>query len=144
MRRDAVHPSAHDVPREHADTAAAVEREVEGEELLVDGHLVLQELLVEHVDQHVARDVGGVDRARSARGAEWALRDAAVGEAREHRAHVLELVDVARRLGAHDLDRVLVAQVVRPLDRVERVDLRTVLRGVAERGVDAALRRARV
>ena len=139
VRGDAVHAAADDVPGQHADAAAAVDREVEREELLVDRHLVLQQLLVEHVDQHVARDVGGVDRARRARGAERALRDAAVGEAREHRAHVLELVDVARRLGAHDLDRVLVAQVVRALDGVERVDLGAVLGGVAERGVDAAL-----
>ena len=46
------------------------------------------------------------------------------------------------RLPAHDLDRVLVAQVVRALDRVERVRLPRVL-GV-ERRVDAALGRVRM
>ena len=139
VRGDRVDAAADDVPGEHADAASAVDREVDREELLVDRDLVLQQLLVEHVDQHVARDVGGVDGARRARGAERALRDAAVGEAREHGPHVLQLVDVAGSLRAHDLDRVLVAQVVRPLDGVERVDLGAVLRGVSERRVDAAL-----
>src|SRR4029079_2449092 len=55
-------------------------------------------------------------------------------------APVLELVDVAGRLAREDLDRVLVADVVRALDRVERVGLGRVLRRVSERGVDAALR----
>ena len=47
--------------------------------------------------------------------------------AREDRAPVLELVDVAGRLVAEDLDRVLVAEVVGALDRVERVLLGAVL-----------------
>src|SRR3712207_6994278 len=46
---------------------------------------------------------------------------------------------LVRRLAAHDLDRVLVTQVVRPLHGVERVRLPRVLR--VERGVDAAGRR---
>jgi hypothetical protein len=54
---------------------------------------------------------------------------------------VLELVDVGRRFVAEDLDRVLVAEVVGTLDRVERVQFRVVLGGVTERGVDAALGR---
>ena len=41
-----------------------------------------------------------------------------------------------------DLDRVLVADVVGALDRVEGVDLGRVLGRVPERGVDAALGRA--
>ncbi len=144
VRGDAVHAARDDVPGEHADAAPAVDREIDREELLVDRDLVLQELLVEHVDEDVPRDVGRVNRARRAGRAERALCDAAVGEAREHGAHVLELVDVARSLRAHDLDRVLVAQVVGALDRVERVDLRAVLRRVPERGVDATLGRAGV
>ena len=43
-----------------------------------------------------------------------------------------------------DLDRVLVAQVVGALHRVEGVGLRVVLGGVPERRVDAAFRRAGV
>src|SRR5262249_15762405 len=50
--------------------------------------------------------------------------------------------DVAGRLGGEDLDRVLVADVVRALDGVVGVDLRRVVLRVPERGVDAALSRA--
>ena len=57
---------------------------------------------------------------------------------------MLELVDVAGRLAAEDLDRVLVAEVVGALDRVERVDVGVVLGCVSERRVDAALGRAGV
>src|SRR5690606_14913544 len=45
---------------------------------------------------------------------------------------------------AHELDRVLVTQVVATLDRVERVPLGMVLFEVAQRRADAALRGARV
>ena len=69
-------------------------------------------------------DVGRVRRPRRAGGAERPLRDPPVLGAREDGAPVLELVDVARRLVAEDLDRVLVAEVVRALDRVEGVRLR--------------------
>ena len=85
-------------------------------ELLVHRDLVLEQLLVQHVDQDVARDVGAVDRARRTGGTERALRDAPVVEAREDGAHVLELVDVVRSLLAHDRDGVLVAEVVAALD----------------------------
>ena len=104
----------------------------------------LQQLLVEHLDQDVAGDVGGEDGARRAGGAERALREPALVVAREERAPVLELVDVAGRLAREDLDRVLVAEVVGALDRVEGVRLGAVLGGVAERRVDAALGRAGV
>ena len=92
----------------------------------------------------MAGDVGGVRGARLAGGAERALRDPAVLGAREDRAPVLELVDVVGRLVAEDLDRVLVAEVVGALDRVERVLLGVVLGRVPERGVDPALGRAGV
>ena len=97
----------------------------------------LRELLVEHLDQDVTGDVGRVDGARRAGGAERPLVELAFRVAREDAAPVLELVDVARRLAREDLDRVLVAEVVRALDRVERVRLGLVLGLVPERGVDA-------
>jgi hypothetical protein len=95
--------------------------ELPGEVLLVDRDLALDHLLVEHLDQDVTRDVGGVGRSRRAGGAERPLRDPPVVGAREDRAPVLELVDVAGSLLAEDLDRVLVTQVVGALDRVEGV-----------------------
>ena len=92
----------------------------------------------------MAGDVGREDGARRAGGAERALREPAVVAAREDRAPVLELVDVLGRLAREDLDRVLVAEVVGALDRVERVALGGVVGRVPERRVDAALGRAGV
>ena len=92
----------------------------------------------------MAGDVGCIGGPRRTRGSEGPLRDPPVLGAREDRAPVLELVDVAGRLVAEDLDRVLVAEVVGALDGVEGVLLRAVLGCVSERGVDPALRRAGV
>ena len=92
----------------------------------------------------MARDVGGVHGARRTGRAERPLRERALVVPREDATPVLELVDVAGRLGREDLDRVLVSQVVGALHGVERVLLRAVLGGVAERRVDAAFRGARM
>ena len=89
-----------EIPGDHALAAALVLDELPGEVLLVDRDVALDELLVEHLDQDVAGDVGREDRARRAGGAERPLRELAVLGAREDRAPVLELVDVARRLAA--------------------------------------------
>ena len=132
------------VPRDHALAAVAVDDETPAEVLLVDPDFALDELLVEDLDEDVARDVRGVGGARRAGGAEGPLRDPAVLRAREDGAPVLELVDVPRRLVAEDLDRILVAEVVGPFDGVERMRLGIVLGGVPERGIDAALCRAGV
>ena len=59
----------------------------------------------------------------------------------ERHAEVLELVDDLRRLAAHELDRVLVAEPVGALDGVVEVIVPVVFAHVAERGADAALRR---
>jgi glucose/mannose transport system permease protein len=66
--------------------------------LFIGGAMALGVLLAVLLDQKVR--------------AEGALRKLAVGSTGKDRAHVLELVDVIRRLAAHDLDRVLVAQPV--------------------------------
>ncbi len=144
LRADRRETASEEIPGDHALAASVVDDELPREVLLVRRDVALHDLLVEDVDQDVARDVGCVRRSRLAGRAERALRDAAVLRAREDRAPVLELVDVVRRLLAEDLDRVLVAEVVRPLHRVERVLLGVVLGRVPERGVDPALRRAGV
>ena len=131
-------PAVEQIPRDHALAAALVLDQLPGEELLVDGDVALDQLLVEHLDQDVAGDVGREDGPRRAHGAERALRQLAVLVPREDGAPVLELVDVARRLAREDLDRVLVAEVVGALDGVERVDLGVVVARVAERRVDPA------
>ena len=126
---------------------AVVLDEPEGEVLLEHDealvHALLQ-LLVQDLDEDVARDVRGVDGTRRARRTERALVELALGVPREDAAPALELVDVAGRLAREDLDGILVAEVVGALDGVERVRLGVVLRLVSERGVDAALGRARV
>ena len=139
---DDLDAAVHQIPGDDAGAASVLDHEPEREELLVDDHSLGHsplELLVEHLDQHVAGDVGRVDGARRAGGAERALVETAVVVAREHAAPVLELVDIARRLGREDLDRVLVAEVVGALDGVERVLFGAVFGRVAEGRIDAAL-----
>ena len=94
--------------------------------------------------EDVTGDVGREHRARRAGCAERPLCQLPVLAPREDGTPVLELVDVARRLAAQDLDRVLVADVVGALDGVERVRRRRVLGGVPERRVDPAFGRAGV
>ncbi len=144
LRADRLQPAVQQIPGDHALAAVVVDDEAPAEELLVDADVALHELLVEHLDQHVARDIGCIGGPRRAGGAEGPLRDPAILGAGEDGAPVLELVDVARSLVAEDLDRVLVAEVVGALDRVVGVRLGVVLGGVPERRVDAALGRAGV
>ena len=98
--------------------------------------MVLHQLLVEHVQQRLAGDVGDVVGAGRGGAAEGARAEQALLVAVEGDALVLEPEHLVRRLAAHDLDRVLVAEVVRALDGVERVRLPRVVR--VQRGVDAA------
>ena len=141
---DRLQAAVQEIPGDHALAAVVVDDELPGEELLIDLEVALHDLLVEDVDEHVAGDVRRIGGPRRPRGAEGPLRDAPVVGAREDRAPVLELVDVAGRLVAEDLDRVLVAQVVGALDGVVGVLLGTVLGRVPERRVDPALGRAGV
>ena len=100
---------------------------------------MLHQLLVEDVQDRLAGDVGDVVGAGGRGAAECAGPEQPLVVAVERDAHVLEVEHLLRRLAAHDLDRVLVAQVVRSLDRVVGVRLPRVL-GV-ERRVDPALGR---
>ena len=140
LRADRLQAAVQEIPGDHTLATVVVHDELPGEELLVDGEIALHHLLVEHVDQDVAGDVGGVGGSRLAGGAERALGDPAVLGSREDGAPVLELVDVVGGLVAEDLDRVLVAEVVGALDRVVGVLLGVVVGRVPERGVDPALR----
>jgi len=113
---------------------------------------VLQRLAVQRVQHRVP---GPVRRARAAvrlpasavieaLASERALIDFPVVGSRERQAVVFELDHRLGRLAAHVLDRVLVPEPVRALDRVVRVPAPVVLGHVPERGVDAALRGDRV
>ncbi len=111
-----------------------------GEVLLVAGDLlgVLHELLVEDVHDRLAGDVGDVVGARGRGAAEGPRTELALLVAVEGDPEVLEVEELLRRRLAHDLDRVLVGQVVGALDGVEGVRLPAVV--LLERRVDAALR----
>ena len=126
-------------------------QQVEDVELVEELHALLDAVLVERLQDHVAGAVGGVAGAAD-RGltvvagvaAEPALVDLALGRAVERQAHLLEVDDRVDGLAAHDLGGVLVDEVVAALDGVEGVPLPVVLLDVGEGGAHAALGRAGV
>ncbi len=150
MGVEAVQAAVFEVPGHDAAAGALlvhdqVEHEIFDEELGV----VLQALLVERVDQRMP---GAVGRGAGAPGriavavighvaAERALIDPPVLGARKRHAEMFELDHRRDRVAAHVFDRVLVAEPVRPLDRVVHVPAPVVVVHVAERGADPALRR---
>ena len=139
LRGEQLHRPVADVARDRAAARAVVVLHHRRHEPLleaVDLRVVLHELLVEHVQQRLAGDIGHVVGACGRGAAEGARAELALGIAVEGDSAVLEPQHLARRLAAHHLDRVLVAEIVRALDRVVGVRLPRVV-GV-ERGVDAA------
>src|SRR3954447_6525791 len=139
-----LHRAVAHVARHHSGDLSLVVADERGvEPLLVAVDLVvLHELLVEHVEDGLAGDVGHVVGAGRGGAAEGARSELALLVAVEGHAEVLEIQDLLGRGLAHDLDRVLVAEVVGALHGVEGVRLPGVLR--AESGIDAALRRVGV
>ncbi len=130
---------------------AVLEDQVHDEELVEKLHLLLEALLVERLQDHVAGAVGGLAGAHhgplavgGSVSAEAALLDAAIRRAVEGQAHVLQLDDGLDGLARQDLRCILIHQVVAALDGVIHVPLRVVLFHIAERRGDAALRGAGV
>ena len=122
---------------------AVLDDEVGDEPLLVGADACLEDLLVHHVQDGLAGDVGHEEGAGVAGAAEVPGAEPALFVAVEDDAHVLQVDDLLRCLDAHELDGVLVAQVVGALDRVVDVRVDGVV-GAAQRRVDAALRGVRV
>ena len=141
-----------DVHGDHAAATAVVgEEDVEQVMLVEEVDLVLDSLLVEGLDDHMAGAVGGVAGAAHRGLAEVAsvatkaaLVDPAVRCPVKGETHVFEFEHGVDRLAGEDLGGVLVDQVVSPLDRVEHVPLPVVFFGVAQGGADAPLGGARV
>ncbi|CCK27925.1 hypothetical protein BN159_3546 [Streptomyces davaonensis JCM 4913] len=124
---------------------------VQDVELVEELHALLDAVLVQRLEDHVAGAVRGVagpaDRGLAvvtAVTAEAALVDGAVRGAVERQAHLLQVEDRVDGLLRQDLRGVLVDQVVTALDRVEGVPLPVVLLHVGQRRGHAALRGARV
>ena len=131
-----------------ANGALGVADEVDGE--IFDEELAtrLQRLSVERVQHRVAGAVGGGAGALGGalaelrrHAAERTLIDLAGFGARERHAPMVEFVDRVGRVAAEILDRILVAEPVRSLDRVIHVPAPVVGPHVPERGRNAALRR---
>ena len=122
------------------------EREVEHVELVEELDVVLDAVLVQRLQDHVAGAVGGVTGAAH-RGlavvagvpAEAALVDAALGGAVERHPHFLQVEHRVDGFLAHDLHRVLVGEIVAALDGVEGVPFPVVVFDVGQRGAHAAL-----
>ena len=108
-----------------------------GEELIVGGYLVFQDLLVACVEHGLTGDVGDEVGTRIGGAPEGSGPQPAFFISVEDDAHVLQLDDVAGGLLAQDLDGVLIAQVVAALHGIEGVGLPGV--PFREGGVDAAL-----
>ena len=96
------------------------------------------------MQDHQTGNVGRIARAGRAGAAERALSEPAVGQARKDAAAVFQPNDLFGRVIAHRRGRVLIGEVIRTLDGVERMRLGGVLFAVSQRGVDAALGGARV
>ena len=127
------------------------QRDVQRVELVEELDVVLDAVLVQRLQDHVAGAVGGVARAAHRRlaviagvPAEPALVDAALGGPVERHPHLLQVQHRVDGFLAHDLDGVLVGEVVAALDGVEGVPLPVVLFDVGQRRAHPALRRAGV
>ena len=122
------------------------EHQVECVELVEELHVVLDAVLVQRLQDHVAGAVGRV-AGPAHRGlavvagvpAEAALVDAALGGAVERHPHLLQVEHRVDGFLAHDLHGVLVGEVVAALDGVEGVPFPVVVFDVGQRGAHAAL-----
>ena len=146
---DVDHLAGLDFDGDHAHHhAVGVLHQIDGEPFVQESGAGLEIRLVQGVQQGVAGAVrSGAGAARLAAlavvlrlAAEWALVDAARLGTGERHAHVLQFEDGLGPFAAHVLDGVLVADVIRSLDRVVHVPAPVVVRVFAGDGAgDAAL-----
>ena len=132
------------VDKDHAVAGAFLLRQPDGYVFVIDLDATRYRPLVKRVEEHVACQVCREAGPREACAAERALGYRAVREAAEGAAPMLHLIDDVDRFFAHDLDRVLVCEVIAPLYRVEGVLFPRVVfavRIVCEGCVDAPLGR---
>ena len=127
------------------------ENQVQDIELVEELDVVLDAVLVERLQDHVAGPVGRV-AGPSHRGfavvagmpAEAALVDTALRGSVERHAHLLKVQNRVDGFLAHDLDGVLIGEVIPALDGVEGVPLPVVLFDVGQGRAHAALGRTGV
>ena len=141
-----------DLQRGDADAlSVAVHHQVQchplDQELRAGSHVALVQRMQQRVPGPVGCSAGarhGLFAKIGRMTAERPLVDRPVRVAVERHAEMLQLVNDLGRLAAHELDRVLIAQIVGALDRVEHVPQPLVFAHVAERSADSALGRNRV
>src|SRR3989338_3959884 len=111
--------------------------------LFVNSYPELHRLFIQGVQQDVSCPVRGVTGPRKIRAAERPLGDPAVIKPRKRSAPMFHLVDYLRGFAAHDLDRILVSQIIGALDRIESMFFYRIVfsaRRIPQRRIDAALR----
>ncbi len=134
-----VEPARHELQGEHALADPVVHGQGGDEPLLVDPDACLHQLLMEDVEHDLAGDVGHEEGARSLLPTEAAGAEPAVFVPVEGDAHMLKLDNGRTSFLRHDLDGVLVTEIVAALDGREGVLLPGVA-AVREGGVDPPLR----
>ena len=118
---------------------AILHEQFENEPLLIHAHPGAHYLFVENVEEGLSGEVGDEESARLALSAERASTQSSIFIAAERYAEVFHLNNFGARLTAHDLDSVLVTQVIRAFHSVVSVVIPVVAR-VFQSRVDAALR----
>ena len=119
--------------------------------LAVEFHVMPETLIVKGIEHYPSRVIGRVAgpfdgplTVLPGVASEIPLGDPSFGGAAERDAHMFQLVDCPRRISHHDLDGILITQVIAALDRIEEMPLPLILFLVAEGGGDASLGRPRM
>ena len=152
VRAETVQRAIQQVPRHDAEAFAFIAHDqVEGEIFDEEFGLMFQRLLIQRMQHRMARAVGsGAGALRRAlavmRGhaAEGTLVDFTFRRAAERHAVMFQFDDGGNGFLAHILDGILIAQPVRPLDGVVKMEAPVVFAHITERRGDAALRRNRM
>ncbi len=119
--------------------------------LVEESHAMFYALLIKCLQYHMAGSVGRVASTSHrlfgnvvGMSSKWTLCNPALLCAVERQTHVLQFIDNVNSLIAHDLDRILVRQVVTTLDGIERVPFWVVFLVVAKRRAHSSLGRSSV
>src|ERR1041385_3160826 len=87
--------------------------------LFIHGSATLEQLFIHGMENGMAGAIGGITRAWEARTTEWPLCNASLLIATEDDPQTFQFENVVRRFPAHDLNRVLVAEIESALRCVE-------------------------
>ena len=130
----------------HAAGYAVLDQQIDDVVFVKELDVVADALLIQSLQDHVSRPVGGIARAAHRPlpkvvgvTAERPLGNLAIRCAVKGQAPVLQFIDCLDGFARHDFGGILVDQVVAALDRVEHVPFPKVLLGIAQRCADASL-----